>query len=82
MVTKGTITEGETISSNPEPSYLLAMTESCRTSANQQERIFGICVVDVATSKIILGQVSFESEVRDSVLLVSCFEWNLPVIDQ
>ncbi|XP_058187807.1 DNA mismatch repair protein MSH6 isoform X1 [Rhododendron vialii] len=71
VVTKGTITEGETISSNPEPSYLLAVTESCRTSANQQERIFGICVVDVATSKIILGQFQDDPECSTLCCLLS-----------
>lgn len=61
------------MSSNPEASYLLAITESCQTSANQQERIFGICVVDVATSKIILGQVSFELGVSEWMLFSFMF---------
>ncbi|KAL6525912.1 hypothetical protein OROMI_030307 [Orobanche minor] len=57
VVTKGTLTEGEMLSTNPDASYLLAVTESCLTSENQQGiHIFGICVVDVATSKIVLGQ--------------------------
>ncbi|KAK4418061.1 DNA mismatch repair protein MSH6 [Sesamum alatum] len=57
VVTKGTLTEGEMLSTNPDASYLLAVTESCLVSANQQGvHIFGVCVVDVATSKIILGQ--------------------------
>lgn len=60
MVTKGTLTEGEMMSSNPEASYLMALTE--RYQENHLERVFGVCVVDVATSKIILGQVSLESE--------------------
>lgn len=45
------------LSANPDASYLMAVAECCQTSANQQERIFGVCVVDVATSKILLGQV-------------------------
>ncbi|KAL0389708.1 UNVERIFIED_CONTAM: DNA mismatch repair protein MSH6 [Sesamum calycinum] len=57
VVTKGTLTEGETLSTNPDASYLIAVTESCQVSANQQGvHIFGVCVVDIATSKIILGQ--------------------------
>lgn len=58
MVTKGTLTEGEMLSANPDPSYLMAVTECCQSSTNQNEdRIFGVCAVDVATSRIILGQV-------------------------
>ncbi|KAL0420115.1 UNVERIFIED_CONTAM: DNA mismatch repair protein MSH6 [Sesamum radiatum] len=57
VVTKGTLTEGETLSTNPDASYLIAVSESCQVSANQQGvHIFGVCVVDIATSKIILGQ--------------------------
>ena len=58
VVTKGTLTEGELLSSNPDASYLMAVTESCQSLGNQEvERIFGVCVIDVATSRIILGQV-------------------------
>lgn len=58
IVTKGTLTEGEMLSANPDASYLMAVTESCQVSdIKKEERIFGVCVVDVATSKIILGQV-------------------------
>lgn len=61
VVTKGTLTEGETFLTNPDASYIMAMTESCQVSANEQGvHIFGICAVDVATSKIILGQVGLE----------------------
>ena len=58
MITKGTLTDGELLSANPDASYLMALTESCQSLANQGlERIFGVCVVDVTTSRIILGQV-------------------------
>ncbi|KAK2649644.1 hypothetical protein Ddye_017133 [Dipteronia dyeriana] len=58
VVTKGTLIEGEFLSANPDASYLMAVTESCQSFASQNtERLFGVCVVDVATSKIILGQV-------------------------
>lgn len=58
VVTKGTLTEGEMLSTNPDPSYMLAVTESCQISANEQGvHIFGICAVDAATSRIIIGQV-------------------------
>lgn len=58
MVTRGTLTDGEMLSSNPDPSYLMSVTESCQSSTNQNEkRVFGVCAVDVATSRIIIGQV-------------------------
>ncbi|KAH9730730.1 DNA mismatch repair protein MSH6 [Citrus sinensis] len=58
VVTKGTLTEGELLSANPDASYLMALTESNQSPASQStDRCFGICVVDVATSRIILGQV-------------------------
>lgn len=58
VVTKGTLTEGEMLSANPDASYLMAVTEGCQRLANQNaDRIFGVCVVDVTTSRIILGQV-------------------------
>ncbi|KAE8662403.1 DNA mismatch repair protein MSH6 [Hibiscus syriacus] len=62
VVTKGTLTEGEMLSANPDPSYLLAVTESCQGSTNQSERVFGVCAVDVATSRIIIGQFEDDSE--------------------
>lgn len=58
VVTKGTLTEGEMLSANPDASYLMAVTEKCQNMATRSaERIFGVCVVDVATSRVILGQV-------------------------
>lgn len=58
VVTKGTLTDGEMLSASPDTSYLMAITESCQSSVNQQEKhVYGICAVDVATSKIMLGQV-------------------------
>jgi DNA mismatch repair protein MSH6 len=59
VVSKGTLTEGEMLSTNPDASYLMAIAEGCQRLANQNtDRIFGVCVVDVATSRVILGQVS------------------------
>lgn len=58
VVTKGTLTEGELLAANPDASYLMAVTERCQNLENENfERVFGICVVDVATSRIFLGQV-------------------------
>ncbi|KAG8370216.1 hypothetical protein BUALT_Bualt14G0094000 [Buddleja alternifolia] len=57
VVTKGTLTDGEMLSTNPDASYLMAVTESCQISANHQGmHIFGICVVDIATGNVIVGQ--------------------------
>lgn len=56
VVTKGTLTEGEMLSANPDASYLMAVTETSQNLANKNaERVFGVCVVD--TSRVILGQV-------------------------
>ncbi|KAK1396208.1 hypothetical protein POM88_007701 [Heracleum sosnowskyi] len=59
VVTKGTLTEGELQSANPDASYLMAVAEFCQSLSDQECRIFGVCVVDVATSKILIGQVFF-----------------------
>ncbi|XVF72730.1 hypothetical protein PTKIN_Ptkin12aG0143800 [Pterospermum kingtungense] len=63
VVTKGTLTEGEMLSANPNASYLMGVIESCQSSTNQyEERVFGVCAVDVATSRVILGQFGDDSE--------------------
>ncbi|XP_073149982.1 DNA mismatch repair protein MSH6 isoform X2 [Henckelia pumila] len=72
VVTKGTLTEGEILSTTPEASYLMAVTESCQTSTNQRgAHIFGVCVVDVATSNIILGQFRDDSDCSSLCSLLS-----------
>ncbi|KAL2556591.1 DNA mismatch repair protein MSH6 [Forsythia ovata] len=72
VVTKGTLMEGEMLSRNPDASYLMAVTESCQSSANQQaSHIFGVCVVDVATSKIVLGQFVDDSDCSSLCCLLS-----------
>ncbi|TQD84158.1 hypothetical protein C1H46_030248 [Malus baccata] len=63
VVTKGTLTEGEMVSANPDASYLMAVTENSQNLANQTaERPFGVCVVDVAPSQVILGQFGDDLE--------------------
>lgn len=72
VVTKGTLTEGEMLSLNPDASYLMAVTENSQGLENQQaERILGVCVVDVATSRIILGQFGDDSECSALCCLLS-----------
>lgn len=44
-------------SANPDASYLMAIAECCQSLSSQERRIYGVCVVDVATSKFVLGQV-------------------------
>ncbi|GAB4841767.1 hypothetical protein Ancab_022489 [Ancistrocladus abbreviatus] len=63
VVTKGTLTEGEMVSANPDASYLVSVTESSSISLDQrEERSYGVCVVDVATSRIIIGQIKDDME--------------------
>ncbi|GJR83688.1 DNA mismatch repair protein MSH6 [Tanacetum coccineum] len=63
VVTKGTLTDGEILSANPDASYLFAVAECYPGSGNQHDdRIYGVCVVDVSTSKIIIGQFKDDSE--------------------
>ncbi|PWA96876.1 MUTS-like protein (chloroplast) [Artemisia annua] len=63
VVTKGTLTDGEILSANPDASYLFAVAECYPRSGNQQDdRAYGVCVVDVSTSKIIIGQFKDDSE--------------------
>ncbi|XP_062083571.1 DNA mismatch repair protein MSH6 [Humulus lupulus] len=62
VVTKGTLTEGEMLSSNPDASYIMALTESQNVGTQNVERNFGVCVVDVATSRVLLGQFHDDSE--------------------
>ncbi|KAG5231682.1 DNA mismatch repair protein [Salix suchowensis] len=72
VITKGTLTEGELLSANPDASYLMSLTESCQSFANQGfERFFGICVVDVTTSRIILGQFGDDAECSSLCRLLS-----------
>ncbi|KAG2634955.1 hypothetical protein PVAP13_2NG321800 [Panicum virgatum] len=64
MVTKGTLTEGEHLLANPDPSYLLSVTESLQQSSNKSQYtcIIGVCIVDVSTSKFIVGQFQDDPE--------------------
>ncbi|KAG8389557.1 hypothetical protein BUALT_Bualt02G0241600 [Buddleja alternifolia] len=72
VVTKGTLTEGEMLSTNPDASYLMAVTESCQISTSQQGmHKFGICVVDIATSNIILGQFKDDADCSSLCCLLS-----------
>ncbi|KAL1816545.1 hypothetical protein ACET3Z_019119 [Daucus carota] len=66
VVTKGTLTEGEMQLANPDASYIMAVAECCRSLSSEERRIYGVCVVDVATSKILLGQ--FEDDTECSIL--------------
>ncbi|KAL9263429.1 DNA mismatch repair protein MSH6-like protein [Drosera capensis] len=63
VVTKGTLTEGEILSSNPDASYLMAVAESSPLSSDHiMEKTIGVCVVDIATSRVILGQFKDDAE--------------------
>ncbi|KAM7277513.1 hypothetical protein ACFE04_019379 [Oxalis oulophora] len=72
VVTKGTLTDGELLVSNPNASYLMAITEKSQDLADENaERTFGVCVVDVATNKILLGQVKDDLECSALCCLLS-----------
>lgn len=67
VVTKGTITDGELLLANPEPAYLMALTEQHENHPNEiSEHIYGVCIVDVATSRVIIGQ--FKDDLECSAL--------------
>ena len=59
MVTKGTLTEGESLLANPDPSYILSVAEDSQFSSkkSQDGHTIGVCIIDVSTSKFIVGQV-------------------------
>uniref|UniRef100_A0A0D3H6Q7 DNA mismatch repair protein n=1 Tax=Oryza barthii TaxID=65489 RepID=A0A0D3H6Q7_9ORYZ len=64
MVTKGTLTEGESLLANPDPSYLFSVAESyqCGSEKDQDGHTIGVCIVDVSTSKFIVGQFQDDAE--------------------
>ncbi|KAK7337513.1 hypothetical protein VNO77_18092 [Canavalia gladiata] len=67
VVTKGTLTDGELLSANPEAAYLMALTEHHENHQKEiSERIYGVCIVDVATSRVIIGQ--FKDDLECSAL--------------
>ncbi|KAD3068705.1 hypothetical protein R6Q59_017272 [Mikania micrantha] len=72
VITKGTLTDGEMLSANPDASYLLAVAE-CYDGNQQDDRTYGICVVDIATSKILIGQFRDDSECSALSCLLSQF---------
>lgn len=46
------------LSANPEASYIMSVTENCQLSSDKEEgRAYGVCIVDVTTSRVIIGQV-------------------------
>lgn len=69
VVTKGTLTEGEMLSANPEASYIMSVNESCPLSSNkEEERHYGVCIVDITTSRVIIGQVPLSNSIAQKLL--------------
>uniref|UniRef100_A0ACD5YI65 Uncharacterized protein n=1 Tax=Avena sativa TaxID=4498 RepID=A0ACD5YI65_AVESA len=64
MVTKGTLTEGESLLANPNPSYILSVAEDSQYSSKNSEdgQTIGVCIIDVSTSKFIVGQFQDDPE--------------------
>lgn len=58
VVTKGTLTEGEMLTIKPDASYMISVTEGFIAYENQKDLlVIGVCIVDVSTSRFMLGQV-------------------------
>lgn len=57
VVTKGTLTDGETLLTNPDAAYLMSITETSTEKDREKETVIGICLVDVSTGKFVVGQV-------------------------
>eukprot|EP00898_Chlorokybus_atmophyticus_P000955 jgi/Chlat1/1860/Chrsp141S02178 len=57
-LTRGTLVDSEMLQSNPDPSYLLSITEApVREDAQDMEAVdIGVCFVDTAASRFMLGQ--------------------------
>ncbi|XP_042414294.1 DNA mismatch repair protein MSH6 isoform X1 [Zingiber officinale] len=68
VVSQGTLTEGESLMTNPDTSYILSVTENCKIldDAGKGGVILGLCFVDVSTSKFMIGQ--FEDDIERSWL--------------
>ncbi|KAL4572174.1 hypothetical protein LXL04_018943 [Taraxacum kok-saghyz] len=71
VVTKGTLLDGEMVAANPDASYLFAVSEASGNQDEHGDRIYGVCVVDVATSKIMIGQFEDDSECSGLSCLLS-----------
>ncbi|XP_026446226.1 DNA mismatch repair protein MSH6-like [Papaver somniferum] len=63
VVTKGTLTEGEMLTIKPDASYMISVTEGFIASENQKDLlVIGVCIVDVSTSRFMLGKFADDSE--------------------
>ncbi|KAJ3705799.1 hypothetical protein LUZ61_009504 [Rhynchospora tenuis] len=62
VVTKGTLTDGESLLTNPDASYLMSITETSPEKDSEKETVIGICLVDVSTGKFVLGQFEDDYE--------------------
>ncbi|KAL4566956.1 hypothetical protein LXL04_022526 [Taraxacum kok-saghyz] len=71
VVTKGTLLDGEMVAANPDASYLFAVSEASGNQDEHGDRIYGVCVVDVATSKIMIGQFEDDSKCSGLSCLLS-----------
>ncbi|WOK94006.1 DNA mismatch repair protein MSH6 [Canna indica] len=68
LVTQGTLTEGESLLTNPDSSYMLSIMEHCQNNGvdGKGDVAIGLCVVDVSTSMFMVGQ--FEDDLERSSL--------------
>ncbi|KAJ3677409.1 hypothetical protein LUZ60_003133 [Juncus effusus] len=68
VVSKGTLIEGESLITNPDASYIMSITENYTQNNNNEKdnndnnTIIGVCLLDVSTSKFIIGQFEDDSD--------------------
>ncbi|KAH7428809.1 hypothetical protein KP509_09G018600 [Ceratopteris richardii] len=58
IITKGTIMETEMLSCSPDAAYLMAVVESSKEGNADDLCVIGLCVLDAATSRFMIGQCS------------------------
>ncbi|KAJ4730458.1 DNA mismatch repair protein MutS [Rhynchospora pubera] len=62
VVTKGTLTDGESLLTNPDASYLMSITETPLEKDREKDTLIGICLVDVSTGKFVVGQFEDDTD--------------------
>ncbi|KAG9457908.1 hypothetical protein H6P81_002416 [Aristolochia fimbriata] len=63
VITKGTLTDGEIVSMNPDASYIISVTEDWQSlEAQNDTTVIGVCVADVSTSRFIIGQFEDDTD--------------------
>lgn len=69
VITKGIITEGEMLTCSPNATYLMATFEISNEESLNGSSIIGLCFLDAATSRFLVGQVS---DLLNLYLIIYC----------